>query len=390
MASLINNEASSSQNTPIVPLPEDNRRQLICNPNSYNKTLAQKSKSNRSLVARDVGDIHIGVPNIARFLDNDENFMLYRRFVILHAFILSLNREERQLLEAELYNMDEEESIGMRQMARSESQKRSEMLRKFEFKLAEYSDFILPANNSGADIDLTSAGSQSVEHWLCQGPDLEKLDQESNPRWKSYTAEVKRVVLDPQASDWLHYSIEDLLNVREHGTAYHVSNTSLDRGRQARGSINRDQRSTYSRPRETADQHNALAALSTWILRANQALQWLFGVLFLPISILIHSVNISSALGYLMLVNTSISQQNGSSDIYWKITLIAWGVTITFLLVHGLFFGVYKTDCYVRRLVLTCIVFCGAIALALHALGANVMSGILVGFTLSVIFLQIW
>lgn len=167
------------------------------------------------------------------------------------------------------------------------------------------------------DTNWRSADPQSVGRWLSQGPSIRKLDLESHPRWQPYTAKVKSVVLDPQDNDWLHYEIEDILDVGGHGVGDYVSHDGSSRGRRSRGSTYKDRRPTESRLRETAERHDASTPPS-WSGRARHALQCLSNALFLPVSVLIYSVNISSALGYLMLVNTPNSQQNPSSDIYWK------------------------------------------------------------------------
>ena len=154
--------------------------------------------------------------------------------------------------------------------------------------------------------------------WLYQGPNIRKLDQESHPRWQLYTVKIKSVVLDPQDNDWLHYKIEDILDMGGHGVGYYISHTGSSQGRRSRGSIYRDHQPTESRLRETAERYDASTPSLSWSGRARHALQCLSTALFLPVSILIYSVNISSALGYLMLVNIPNSQEHSSSDIYWK------------------------------------------------------------------------
>lgn len=150
-----------------------------------------------------------------------------------------------------------------------------------------------------------------------------------------------------------------------HGVGYYISHTGSSQGRRSRGSIYRDHQPTESRLRETAERYDASTPSLSWSGRARHALQCLSTALFLPVSILIYSVNISSALGYLMLVNIPNSQEHSSSDIYWKAqvpqnmldvgkaklptrSLTVWVVTIAFLLVHGLFFGKYTMEWFVK------------------------------------------
>jgi hypothetical protein len=165
MAKLINNKASS-RTAPAGPLPQE-ERPLRAPPGVeyfvrrfFRTRFGQRSESDRSTIVRNLDDNPTGIycqnhaqdasnlinsnqtragyPRLASFLDTDENFMLYRRFGYLHARLLLQKQDELRKLEEALDNLDQEESIGMRQLARGEPQNRSVMLSMFEQKFAEY------------------------------------------------------------------------------------------------------------------------------------------------------------------------------------------------------------------------------------------------------------
>jgi hypothetical protein len=165
MVNLINNEASSGT-APAGPLPQEERplrapagvgyfvRQF------FRTRLGQRSESDRSTIGRNLDDYPMGIyrqnhaqeasnlinsnqtragyPRLASFLDTDDNFMLYRRFGYLHSSLLLQKQDELRELEEALDNLDQEESIGMRQLARGEPQNRSVMQSMLEQKFAEY------------------------------------------------------------------------------------------------------------------------------------------------------------------------------------------------------------------------------------------------------------
>ena len=81
----------------------------------------------------------LGYPELATFLDSDENFMVYRRFGLLHARLLLRKQDELRVLEERLDDMDQEESIGMNLIPMAGSQQRKDLLASIEHTFSEYS-----------------------------------------------------------------------------------------------------------------------------------------------------------------------------------------------------------------------------------------------------------
>lgn len=165
-------------------------------------------------------------------------------------------------------------------------------------------------------INWERVGALSVGQWLSQGPNMGKVHMEGHPLWQPYTAKIKDTLLNPQENHCLYYTIEEILDVREHGLGAYVSGPSSSRGRRCRGPSHGHHRLT-PRPQVSIERNEA-STPSHRSSRARLTLQWLSNALFLPAAVLIYSVNISSALAYLMLVNAPKNQQSLPSDVYWK------------------------------------------------------------------------
>jgi hypothetical protein len=64
---------------------------------------------------RCVGQVHLGpngYPKLARFLDSDDNFMVYRRFGFLQTRLLLEKQDTLRVLEQQLDKLDESETVG--------------------------------------------------------------------------------------------------------------------------------------------------------------------------------------------------------------------------------------------------------------------------------------
>jgi len=79
---------------------------VLWNPSRSNLT------GNRELVVRPVHGGPNGYPKLARFLDSDDNFMLYRRFGFLQTRLLLEKQSSLQLFEQELDELDTSETQG--------------------------------------------------------------------------------------------------------------------------------------------------------------------------------------------------------------------------------------------------------------------------------------
>lgn len=85
-----------------------------------------------------------GYPELAAFLDSDENFMLYRRFGFVQARVLLEKQDELRLLEERLDDLDkamrrkDEDSLRTRDLSEEDGRPRKELLGKIETKSCEY------------------------------------------------------------------------------------------------------------------------------------------------------------------------------------------------------------------------------------------------------------
>src|SRR5438552_8863712 len=96
-----------------------------------------------------VEDCPTGYPNLAAFLDSDENFMIYRRFGYIQARLLLEKQDEMRQLEEKLdmlYRYDEshhQESIMTRDLDEEESNPRRTVLKTIEERFCEYGKNLL-------------------------------------------------------------------------------------------------------------------------------------------------------------------------------------------------------------------------------------------------------
>jgi hypothetical protein len=162
-------------------------------------------------------------------------------------------------------------------------------------------NFLLISQTFRVSASSSRDGLRSVGEWLCEGPNICKLSQENDPRWHLYSADVKRLVLSTQNNYWLDYNISDILAIGGQGGTDFDPRTALDRRRPRRPT-----------EREPLSPQN-------WRKTAMDVLGKLRDAAFLPISVLVYVVNITSALGYLMLANAPSPQQSASPEVYWKL-----------------------------------------------------------------------
>jgi hypothetical protein len=183
-----------------------------------------------------------------------------------------------------------------------------------------------------------------VAEWLCKESSIPPLIQESDLRWPVYVAKVQSMVLDKQRNEWLGYDINNILKFEEHSQNVSRHHRTVWWRRRWRNPRNR--RPTERLIEETSEPGDGTAS-PKWKEKLDRGLRTLRKVLYMTLAVLIYSINISSALGYLMLANPPGLQQTSSPDMYWKGTVIAWGATISILLTHGMFFGKYPTERFV-------------------------------------------
>ncbi len=93
---------------------------------------------------------------------------------------------------------------------------------------------------------------------------------------------------------------------------------SLGGPRRSRGAIAENRWPTERELEEASEQGYATLSPPNWRRTAMAVLGEVRDAVFLPFSVLVYAVNITSALGYLMLMNTPAYQQGASPEVYWK------------------------------------------------------------------------
>ncbi|MCJ1228643.1 hypothetical protein MMC12_005304 [Toensbergia leucococca] len=113
-----------------------------------------------------------GYPNLAAFVDSDENFMLYRRFGFLQARVLLEKQDELRLLEKELDRQDmftqrrDPNSLRTRDLNEEKIQRRRKLLQKIEAKFCEYAKVLCAAQQLMAFNKPAEADYVSVERYI--------------------------------------------------------------------------------------------------------------------------------------------------------------------------------------------------------------------------------
>ena len=86
-----------------------------------------------------------GYPQLAAFLDSDDNFMVYRRYGYLHARLLLKKQEQLRQLEEALDNMDNDDKLAkpaslttLKEYSAPEASERRALEEDIEKKLLEY------------------------------------------------------------------------------------------------------------------------------------------------------------------------------------------------------------------------------------------------------------
>lgn len=92
-----------------------------------------------------IDDHPMGYPRLAAFVNSDENFLLCRRYGLLHARVMLYRQDELRYLEKELLELDQEDaevdprSLKNRQRDDArDGQRRRNLIQRIDDKLKEY------------------------------------------------------------------------------------------------------------------------------------------------------------------------------------------------------------------------------------------------------------
>jgi hypothetical protein len=136
----------------------------------------------------------------------------------------------------------------------------------------------------------------SLEDWLERGPHFLK-DQVNEQFWGTYSADVNDILLDPINCQWLKSPIGEFLTPEEQrGYTSSYQRTTMQRRLTS-------ERFAHSRLHIESDLENGQGSQTT-ISPSQQKLKALFkSKLFTPLATGVFIVNITTALGYAMLMN---------------------------------------------------------------------------------------
>lgn len=124
-----------------------------------------------------VDDHPVGYPQLAAFLDCDENFLMCRRFGFLHSRVLLYRQDELSYLENKLIGMDDEDKVDLPTALKSrkvdedrvdieeEQYTRKYLINTIDQKLKEYGT-LFPPTAFGSSSNL-----KNFQMTLCEGSD---------------------------------------------------------------------------------------------------------------------------------------------------------------------------------------------------------------------------
>ncbi|OCL06508.1 hypothetical protein AOQ84DRAFT_410867, partial [Glonium stellatum] len=154
-----------------------------------------------------------GYPNLAAFLDSDENFTVYRRFGYLQARLLLDKQDDMRKLEEKLDEMDREDEgiqskrLITRDLKQQEAESRRELFKAIEEKFCEYAHILTAAQTLMAFNRPATSDYQSVANYIYN----KKPVVEDEQTW-IYCKEDMITLRKGRAHAWLDTGIERLLS----------------------------------------------------------------------------------------------------------------------------------------------------------------------------------
>ncbi|KAI9798990.1 MAG: hypothetical protein M1833_004343 [Piccolia ochrophora] len=171
-------------------------------------------------IVRKLEDSPVGYPQLATFLDSDDNFMIYRRFGYLYSRILMQKQDELRELEESIDIRDQQDNTGLKRdmiclksrahdVARRNAtgiETRQEILHKTERKLYDYGQLLLQAQQMVAMNRPGARDYRSVQNFMAKKRPLLEADADFVYRKEDL------VTLRPgRESAWLDAFVERIL-----------------------------------------------------------------------------------------------------------------------------------------------------------------------------------
>ncbi|KAL2010507.1 hypothetical protein VTN00DRAFT_6314 [Thermoascus crustaceus] len=132
------------------------------------------------IIVRDLQSSPRGYPNLAAFLDSDENFAVYRRFGYLQSRLLLEKQDELRILEEELDHMDQisrESQLVTRDLAEMDAEPRRELFARIEKKFHEYANLLTTAQQLTSMNRPSRSDYQSVVNYMANNKPLIRAER---------------------------------------------------------------------------------------------------------------------------------------------------------------------------------------------------------------------
>ncbi|KAL0263432.1 hypothetical protein SLS55_002412 [Diplodia seriata] len=177
--------------------------------------LSTKSEDEEVGNSPDDIDYHpAGYPKLAAFINSDENFLMCRRYGLLHTRVMLYRQDELRELEAELLGLDAEDAEQNPQMLNSRArddrragQQRRELILKIDEKLKEYDDCVLRARTMAQLPPVTDRNYKSVSQYVNNNGPVVWAEQDTFTERRQDSV----ALVDPKEGSWFDAAIEDLL-----------------------------------------------------------------------------------------------------------------------------------------------------------------------------------
>ncbi|KAK4547221.1 hypothetical protein LTR36_001443 [Oleoguttula mirabilis] len=157
-----------------------------------------------------------GYPRLASFMNSDENFLIARRYSLLHTRVMLYRQAELAQLERDLLELDKEDAgekdralKGVKFLARGpRGADRKELIGEIEEKLKQYDDIVMRQREMASLPSASTRNYTSVNNYLYHNAPLSTVDQELFGADSDFAA-----LVDPKEAVSLDGFIEDCLSM---------------------------------------------------------------------------------------------------------------------------------------------------------------------------------
>jgi len=380
-------------------------------PNSGENMILRRIQTRQSHVIKRLSDALEKLTRKVNIVgpDTEENLGIPRRFGLLQSMFRKQDGVGRR--GARSGNSDGETS--QTACTGSVDLVKSHLIYSLKDKLPEYEEFLNSKQLEISHSALRPFLSSPICNFLLDGPPVQGNFEDS--AWIPYSHAVRGLLLDPENTSWLELDLNNFLNAvdligtverDDTGKEVHRDNTGKkvhrdnigkevlryeqqynDEGEQNDPNPGTAQRALERRRDEEAQNDGDTEEVLRHLPRRWRRIRtWCFNRLFPPLSAAVCIFNITTALGYVMLMNDPAPPKSS----YIIGALVTWFLTTGVMVCHGILTADTMKD-YARQLVILAMFMCFVFAVVFHFAGAsNFASSFLVGITTAILLLQIW